>query len=199
MKIEFNTYTLETAIPVESYLKKRKPAKFFNRETAAAVVCVGRLLKGETLNTDTSFYYAKGQVEYQDFGLEQIAAASRDDSGRFCRERFVTKAIAGISPLTQFKILYNMPLSFVAIEHHLTGDNAVIYASGSGLITQARHAPPGFPVLLGAGRVFPDGTVESGFALAEKEEFQNAPLPSSYVEAIDIFSYWLTLYGGNVK
>lgn len=190
MRVEFNSYSLAEEIPVPGYLKNRKLIKYFNRETAAGIVCVARLLKGETLAPDTPFYYAKGLVEYEEFGLEKLVDACRDGTGRFSQENFISKGMSSLSPLTQFKVLYNMPLSFISIEHHLTGDNAVIYSSASGLLLQALHAPREQPVLLGAGRVYKDGRVETGFALANKEEIQTAPLPQPVDEAIKIFRFW---------
>lgn len=192
MRVAFNSYSLEEEIPVRSYLKKRKLVKYFNRETAAAIVCLGQLLKGETLAPDTPFYYAKGLVEYEDIGLGKLVEASSDDSGRFSQENFVSRGMSSISPLTQFKVLYNMPLSFVAIEHNLTGDNSVIYSSADGLLLQALHGPPGVPILLGADRVYKDGMVATGFALAKKEEIQKKKFPQPAGEAIEIFRYWYT-------
>lgn len=196
MKVEFLTFSLEDEIPVGDYLKKRKLVKFFNRETAAAVVCLGRLLGGASLPTETPFYYAKGLVEYEDFGLDTIVAASRGASGSFSQEAFATRGMSSISPLTQFKVLYNMPLSFISIEHQLTGDNSVIYSSAQGLLVQARYAVSELPLLLGAGRVYGDGGVAAGFALASKEEFAKAPLPpDTGDEAVQLFRSWRETLG----
>ncbi|MCP5103820.1 MAG: hypothetical protein GY950_10600 [bacterium] len=190
MRTAFNSYSLQEEIPVRAYLKKRKLVKYFNRETAAAMVCLGQLLNGESLPPTTPFYYAKGLVEYEDIGLGKLVEASTGDSGGFSQEKFVLQGMSSISPLTQFKVLYNMPLSFVAIEHNLTGDNSVIYSSAAGLILQALHGPPDVPILLGADRVYKDGRVETGFALAEKEEIEKIPPLDPSGEAIDLFRRW---------
>jgi len=193
MKVEFLTFSLSEEIPVLEYLRTRKLVKFFNRETAAAVVCLGRLLAGESLAPETPFYYVKGLVEYEDFGLDTIVAASRGPSGAFSQQAFASRGMSSISPLTQFKVLYNMPLSFIAIEHRLTGDNSVIYSSAQGLLMHARHSVSEGPLLLGAGRVYRDGSVAAGFALGLKEEFNTAPLPPDRGpdgEAIHLFRSW---------
>lgn len=189
MKIVFKSYLPNEEIPALDYLKKRKLIKFFNRETSAGIVCVAKLLDGGVLPANTPFYYGKAHTAYEDFDVEKLVAASRDETGSFSQEYFVTRGMSNVSPLTQFKLLYNMPLCFISQEHNLTGDNAVIYNSAAGLFIQAIHASGDLPVLLGAGKVHRDGRVESGFALARKEEIEKA-LPGNIDEAIDIFRYW---------
>ncbi|MCW5203555.1 hypothetical protein VU12_11535 [Desulfobulbus sp. US4] len=199
MKTVFERYRLEDEIPVRKYIKKKKLAKYFNRETAAAVVCMGKLLDGGTLLPSTPFYYAKGIVEFEDYALEKIVISCSDASGQFAQEDFIRQGISSISPLTQFKILYNMPACFVSIEHNLTGDNAVIYASAQGLLAQAVTAEASGgtgddqdnrKILLGAGKVYSDGTVATGFALVTKEEAAASPFIRSEQEAVEIFRHW---------
>ena len=93
-------------------------------------------------------------------------------------------------PLTQFKALYNMPLSLVSIEHGLTGDNAVIYASARGLLVQALHAPRDKHILLGCGKVHKDGQVETAFALIAKDEIRDSPFLVDDCEGIEMFRAW---------
>ncbi|HSN24436.1 MAG TPA: beta-ketoacyl-[acyl-carrier-protein] synthase family protein [Methylomicrobium sp.] len=189
MKTVFEQYSLQDEIPVRNYLTKKKLAKYFNRESAAAIVCAGKLLDGMKLSSLTPFYYARGVVEFEDYGLERIVASCRDESGDFSQERFAADGISSISPLTQFKILYNMPECFISIEHNLTGDNAVIYTSAEGLLACALTARQE-EILLGAGKVYADGTVAAGFALVAKEEAKASPFLRSQEEAIEIFRYW---------
>lgn len=190
MKVVFESYSSNQEIPALDYLKKRKLIKFFNRETSAGIVCLAKLLEGAILPGNTPFYYGKAHTAYEDFDVEKLVEASRDETGGFSQEYFVTRGMSGVSPLTQFKLLYNMPLCFISQEHNLTGDNAVIYTSAQGLIMQALHAPGDLPVLLGAGKVHRDGRVESGFTLALKEEIKKTPLRDNLDEAIEIFRYW---------
>ncbi|MCP4218232.1 MAG: beta-ketoacyl-[acyl-carrier-protein] synthase family protein [bacterium] len=189
MKTQLDCYAPTDTIPVKTFLKHKKAAKYFNRETAAAVVCLGRLLEETSLAPDTPFYYAKGLVEYEEYGLESIVDNCRDEKGKFSTDNFVNKAMASLSPLTQFKVLFNMPLSFTAIEYGLTGDNAVLYASAGGLLSHALHAPEGLPVLLGTAVVYADGSVEAGFSLGYKEEYEALHLPEPDSDAIEFFRH----------
>lgn len=185
MKIVFETFDLVRQIPVQDYLKNKKLMKYFNRETAAAIVCLGKLTADMLLSADTSFYYATGVIEYEDYGLSAVAAGSQDVKGRFSPAHFISRGMASVSPLTQFKVLYNMPLCFVSIEYGLTGDNAVIYSSAAALIRQARYSSSQ-QVLMGAGKVYHNGKTESGFALLTKEEATSFELETDY-EAIELF------------
>jgi len=189
MRVSYKRYAPGADIPVRDVLQQRKAAKYFNRETAAAMVCLAQLLQGERLPESTPFYYAKGAVEYEDIGLPALVRASRDHSGKFSSAAFVSEGMAAISPLTQFKVLYNMPLSFIAIEHRLTGDNAVLYGSAAALLLQADHAP-GDPVLLGADRVDKEGWVSVGFALLSGRELATLPRNVPGDEAVDLFRLW---------
>ncbi|MCP4136559.1 MAG: hypothetical protein GY754_36655 [bacterium] len=190
MKIVFDSYSLDDKIPVREYIKNRKLAKYFSRETAAAVVSAGKLLQNSPLSPDTAVYYAMGIVEYEDFGLEHIYQACTDEDGEFSQRLFIEKGMSSISPLAQFKVLYNMALSFISIEHNLKGENASVYSSASGLLSYALYSPQENPLLLGAGKVHKDGMVESGFALATKQEIKDSPFLNSTEEAINIFRHW---------
>jgi hypothetical protein len=190
MKAVFDIYPCGAPIPVQQHVRNRKLVKYFNRETAAAVVACSKLLQGLQLEQDTPFYYETGVMEFEDLGLNAIADASLDSQGCFSQRLFVEKGTRAVPPLTQFKALYNMPLSFVAIDHGLTGDNAVVYACARSLLLQGLHAPGELPVLLGSGKVCADGTVKSGFALLDRAELAALPLSLSRGEAIDLFAGW---------
>lgn len=195
MELELVSYRRNETIPARDYMTKKKHVKFFDRETAAAMVCVGRLLKGRMLPTNTPFYYAKGAVEHEEYGLEDIAAGSATAEGAFDHEGFIKVGMANVSPLTHSKVMYNMTLSFLSIELGLTGDNAVIYRSASGLLLQTYHAPvyPGIPILIGAGRVNKEGTVESGFALVTQGNLLQAKRARDKVahdDAMELFLHW---------
>jgi len=190
MKIVYNHYKADEPVPVQEYISNRKLIKYFSRETSAALVTAACLLKDISVNPLISFYYETGVMESEDLGLELIADNSRDSPGQFSQKKFIEKGIKAVPPLTQFKALYNMPLSFVAIEHGLQGDNAVIYASASGLLTQALYAPAGNGILLGCGKIFADKSVASGFALVKKEEIKNSPFLKSPLEAFELFKEW---------
>lgn len=190
MKIVFDSYEYEIAIPIHEYIKNKKNAKYFNREASAAVVCAAKLFKDSSVNPQTPFYYETGKMEFEDYGLDNIARASLDELGNFRQELFVQKGIKAVMPLTQFKALYNMPLSFVSIEHGLVGDNAVIYASAKGLLIQAIHAPVDYGILLGCGKVYQNGKVESAFALIDKSDINDSPFLGLDCEGIEMFKSW---------
>ena len=189
MKIILNSYGREEKIPVEKYVKNRKLVKYFNRETSAAMVSAAELLRECPVSRTIPFYYETGVMEYEDLGLDVIAGASVDETGSFDQKLFVKRGLAAVHPLTQFKALYNMPLSFVSIEFGLYGDNAVIYSSARGLLMQVLHAPTDGRILAGCGKVRRDGRVDSAFAVLLKDELDPALLDCEG-EAIDLFRGW---------
>lgn len=189
MKINFKHYGLGDIIPARDYLRNKKLLKYFNRETSAGIVCLSELLGNEELNTKIPFYYETGIVEYEDYGLDDIVEACTENE-LFSQRAFVEQGMSSISPLTQFKILLNMPLSFLSIENNLTGDNAVIYSSASGLLIQALSAPDDKEILLASGKVHSDGSVESGCAIVSKNEISDSPFLISNYEGIEIFREW---------
>jgi hypothetical protein len=190
MLIRLDSYPRHATIPVREYLNNGKLAKYFNREAAAAMVCAARLLHGRAMDPDTPFYYETGRMEFEDYGLGAIVDASLDEQGYFNQQLFIAKGVKAVMPLTQFKALYNMPLSLLAIECRFTGDNAVIYASARGLFVQALMAPREKAILLGSGKVRGDGTVEVGFALIDKAEIRDRGWPDHAMEGIELLHEW---------
>ena len=190
MRMVFKSYPQGSTIPFQECLKNRKLAKYFNREAAAALICAAELLGESPVAPETPFYYETGRMEFEDLGLDRVADASLDEEGNFSQRLFVEKGTKAVMPLTQFKALYNMPLSLVAIEHGLEGDNAVIYASTRGILTQALHAPVEEGILLGCGKVHRDGMVESAFSLVDKVEIEDSPFLHSDREGIEVFRHW---------
>jgi hypothetical protein len=186
----YNEYAPGSEIPILRHLKNRKLAKYLNRESMAAVVAVGELNERAPLTSGVPFYYSTGRLEYEDYGLPAIVAGSRDAAGAFSPGRFVREGIAAVSPLNQFKVLQNMPLSFVSINYGLRGDNAVLYASAAALLAQARCSPSSGPLLLGAGRAHPDGRVESGFALVHESDLEAAPSPAPDEDGLEMLRAW---------
>jgi hypothetical protein len=190
LKIIFDTYNPGENIPVQNFLSDKKLKKYFNRETAAAVVCAGKLFKDSAIDACIPFYYSTGILEYQDYGLEEIVKNSVADDGKFSENYFINHAVPLISPLNQFKILQNMPLSFISIIFHLNGDNAVLYSSAAGLLMHSLFSPSLGEIVIGAGKVYRDGKVESGFALITKNEISDSPFLLSNTESIEIFREW---------
>ncbi len=187
MKAVFVAFRGGEEIPVLPFLKNRKLVKYLNRETMAAIVAVGTLAESVPLPPEIPFYYATGMLEYEDYGLRDIVAASTDAAGRFSARRFVEDGIRAVSPLNQFKVLQNMPLSFASINFGLTGDNAVVYSSAGALLRQAQCAPGDGPVLIGAGKAYRDGRVECGAAVVPRELIEASPWAQSEAEGIEVF------------
>jgi len=191
MKMVFNAYGTGEEIPILGYLKNRKLVKYLNRETMAAIVTLGKLHEVAAIEAACPCYYATGMLEYQDYGLDDIMAASIGTDGRFSHRFFIDKGIAAVSPLNQFKVLQNMPLSFASINYGLTGDNAVLYSAAGSLLNQAQCAPGAGPVLIGAGKAYQDSSVACGFALMEREELEKTVWLNSGSEAVDMFRQWV--------
>lgn len=184
MKRCFVSYSGEETIPVARHLNNRKLRKYFGRETSVAVVCAARLLAGESLSPETPFYYAAGLLNYDEYGLTKLFENSLADEDSFSAQPFVEVCLAGISPLTPFKILPNMALAFISIEHGLNGDNAVVYASAASLLEYTQLAPTNGPILIGAGKADRDGYAAACFALTTREELNQIPKPAPAVTAL---------------
>ncbi len=183
----FNTFQRDEIIPVGNFIKNKKLAKYYNRETMSALVSIGSLLANKTLDIYTPVFYSTGILEHEEYELDKIAINSTDEDGEFSSKLFIDKALAAISPLTQFKVLYNMTLCFVSIEHGLKGDNAAIYSSASALLTNALYSNAKHEIIIGAGKVYQNGSVETGFAIVTKDEIKNSPFLNSDTDAIEIF------------
>ncbi len=180
-------YDADEAIPVKTHLTNRKLRKYFNRETAAAVMAMGELLQQVEMEpAQTPIYYATGLLEYEDYGLDLIVEDSVDGDGRFSSRRFIEDGLSRISPLNQFKVLQNVPLCFVSIEFGFTHDNAVVYSAAAALL-QCALAAPRKQVVIGAGKTHADGAVEAGFALVNRDELRSSQYLEFAGEAIEVF------------
>jgi hypothetical protein len=188
VKIIYKRYELNETIPVRNVLKNKKLVKYFNQETSSGMVCLAELLEDIEINPEIPFFYETGLIEYEDFGLDTIVETCVED-GKFSQKSFVEKGMSAISPLTQFKILLNMPLCFFSIENNFTSDNAVIYSSAQGLLINAALAETDGDILIGSGKVNADGSVESGFALINKEELNLIKGDFEGKEGIEIFRF----------
>jgi hypothetical protein len=189
MQVVFNHFDLDTPIPVNDYIENRKMAKYYNREAQAAMVSICMLLNKQRPDPNTPIFYAVGIIEHEEFDIHKIASHSAGESGKFSTKAFIDKGIMQISPLTQFKILYNMTLCFISIEYGFKGDNAVIYSSAAGLINNALYANTDSAIIIGSGKIDKNGNVESGFASITKQEIAALPKFDSDTEAIELFKY----------
>ncbi len=173
------------SIPFGVYLRERKFAKYFSRETACAITAMGRLLDKSPLPRTVPVYYCMGVVEHESYGLDSIASASAGADGMFSQKLFVEHGFSEVPPLNQFKILYNMPLSFISIVFGFNADNAALYGRADSLLMQARCSVS-WPVLLGAGKAYPDGSVSAGFMLAEEKDLALLEGRGREIEAVEL-------------
>ena len=198
MKKVYLHYSPEEEIPALPYIRKRKLVKYYTRETLAAVLAAAQLLDGEDLPSQTPFYYASADTENFDCFREVFEKFSAAGVRTFDAERYLAFA----PPTSQFKIMRNMvpcfvsientythsyQYAFVSIENALTGDNNVIVDSASALLYAALTAPGAGPVIIGAGFLHADDSVEAGFALVRPDELAGHPLLGTAAPAIDIF------------
>ena len=63
MRVIYRKYLPGEDIPAADYFSRRKLVKYFSRETMAAVVCIGELLKGEVPSPETPFFFSSLQKE----------------------------------------------------------------------------------------------------------------------------------------
>jgi hypothetical protein len=186
MQLIHQVYLPDQPIPVYDHVKNRKLVKYYTRETMAAVVTLSRFLKGREIIPDMPFFYSTGETEYMDFYREtciRYAETGKD----FSSTHFIKYIVPGISPLQQFKMMRNTTACFLSIENGLKGDNAVLLASASGLLYTAMLAETEGPVLIGAGKLYSDGTAECGFAELWPREAENHPMLGSQEDALSLF------------
>lgn len=189
MKVVFNHFDANEIIPVNDYVQNRKMVKYYNREAQAALVSIAMLLDKKLPDPYTPIFYAVGIAEHEEFDINKIAVHSVDESGHFSNKAFIEKGMMQISPLTQFKVLYNMTLCFISLEYGLKGDNAAIYASAAGLIINAVYSNGNSEIIIGSGKIYADASVEAGFAHISKQELSELPSFDSQVEGIDLIKY----------
>lgn len=183
MKTVYLQFPPDGQIPALPCIRKRKLVKYYTRETLAAVLAVSQLLEGEQLPASTPFYYASADCENFVCFSEVFEKFNENGIRAFDAERYLAFA----PPTSHFKSMRNMVSCFVSIENDLHGDNNVIVDSASALLYAALTAPGEETVLVGAGFLHADDSVEVGFALAEPAEFAGHPLLGSSRPAIDIF------------
>lgn len=187
MRVIYKKYLPEEEIPVYDYVRNRKLVKYYTRETMAAVVATACLFDGHTPDSDMPFFYSSGETEMVHFYRDMGDIIGGEESFRSIW--FVEKMSVLISPLERFKTMRNTTACLVAIENGLKGDNAVLLASASGLLYSAMLTETEGPVLIGAGKIYLDGTVECGFAEGFPAEFATHPLLDSPDDAIGIFQF----------
>lgn len=173
-------------IPVAQRLHKRKLLKYYSREAMAAVLAASELLEKAEAPVGIPFYYASAYVENLSFLEEVFSKLDAFPDHVFDAQRF----LLATPPPVNFKMMRNMVPCFISVENNLTGDNNFIVDSASALLYAALTAPGEGPVLMGAGYLHADDTVEAGFALVQPAELAHHPLLGSDAPAIELFRQW---------
>lgn len=186
MRVLYQKYLPGDDIPVHNYISNKKLIKYYTRETMAAAVVMGELIKDTSLRPETALFYASDETDIPPTCriVAEIALNRVDPSDI---EMLVNQFPQFCSPLERFKMMRNTTICLLAIEHGITGDNSLLLSSASGLLYSALLSDCEGEVIVGAGKLYSDGTVESGFAIGNAAEFANHPLLNSSAEAIEIF------------
>lgn len=187
--VVFNSYGPEEKIAVEQFLPDRKMVKYMSREARAALAAAGEVVRATGAGGLTPVYYSTDLAEFENY---QVMATARESAGAYGEtpEEFVTRGLAAVTPLYQFRILQNTPLSLISICLNLTGEHAVTYVEAGSLLLHALCHPGGEPLLLGAGRTHLDGSTEVGFALAERGRLTASRWLGSREPAVEMFRAW---------
>ncbi|HOT78285.1 MAG TPA: beta-ketoacyl synthase N-terminal-like domain-containing protein, partial [Candidatus Wallbacteria bacterium] len=113
-----------------SFLKNKKSAKFMGRDSLLGIYAAGAALRDARVETDPDFLQNAGV--YVSSGLTcgtlgDILPAVEDSigAGGFSLEVFGRRSLYKCNPLLSFKILTNMPASFISIEFGLKGPNLI--------------------------------------------------------------------------
>jgi len=196
VKVIYKKYHAGQDIPVFDHVSKRKLTKYYTRETMAAAVALGELYGEQRPSADTPFFYSTGELEFMDYFREVCNNFRKTSSKCFFGRRaansfsgayFIEKVMPRLSPLSQFKIMRNMPHCLIALEYGLKGENALFLDSLQGLLYSAKMCEYDGPLLIGAGKLYADGGAESGFAEILPGELDDLPLASPEDDPLAFF------------
>ncbi len=188
VKVIYKKYHAGQDIPVFDHVSKRKLTKYYTRETMAAAVALGELYGEQRPSADTPFFYSTGELEFMDYFREVCNNFSEDEQQMpFSGAYFIEKVMPRLSPLSQFKIMRNMPHCLIALEYGLKGENALFLDSLQGLLYSAKMCEYDGPLLIGAGKLYADGGAESGFAEILPGELDDLPLTSPEDDPLAFF------------
>lgn len=188
MKVIYKRYHAVQDIPVFDHVNKRKLTKYYTRETMAAAVALGELYGEQRPSADTPFFYSTGELEFMDYFREVCNNFSEDEQQMpFSGAYFIEKVMPRLSPLSQFKLMRNMPHCLISLEYGLKGENALFLDSLQGVLCSAKMCEHEGPVLIGAGKLYADGGAESGFAEILPEELDELPMASPEDDPLAFF------------
>lgn len=113
-----------------SSVANRKLLKLMNREAQLALAAAGDALKDSAIQgayrpERIGLYVGTGLTSGDLESLIPVVENAVDESGCFSYSLLGTKALGKCNPLLSFKILPNMALSGISIEHNIKGPNLV--------------------------------------------------------------------------
>ncbi|MDH4262500.1 MAG: hypothetical protein OEV78_05570 [Spirochaetia bacterium] len=111
-------------------------------------------------------------------------------NGKFSPELFNKNFFSKLSPIEQFKVLANLPVSFASIVFGLHGDNVTIYESGRSLVWHGVTTDYQGVFLIGSAKTAIDGSVKAGIAYTSSEELQTSKYFTEDICAIEMFKNW---------
>ncbi|HLP17612.1 MAG TPA: beta-ketoacyl synthase N-terminal-like domain-containing protein [Bacteroidota bacterium] len=113
-----------------SLIDNKRLFKLMNRESQLAWIAASRAITDSRIDdryvkNRMGVYLGTGLTSGELDALAPIAEHSVDEEGEFSYRLLGTQALAKCNPLLSFKILPNMALSYIAIEHQAQGPNMV--------------------------------------------------------------------------
>ena len=114
------------------FVGESKALRLMNADAALAVAAARLAMRDARLAVDadypgdeTALYGATGLAGVPLLDVAPLVRYSADPNGRFDARRFGSVALKRVRPILSFRILSNMPISFVSIFEGLRGPNAV--------------------------------------------------------------------------
>jgi 3-oxoacyl-[acyl-carrier-protein] synthase II len=112
------------------FVQNKKLLKLMNREAQLAFSAAGQALehsdlRGRCAPDRMGVFLGTGLTTGDLESLVPIVERSIDEGGEFSYSRLGATALTKCNPLLSFKILPNMALSYISIEHNLRGPNMV--------------------------------------------------------------------------
>jgi len=220
MDIYYQEYLSFQDIPARNALEDKKLIKYFNLETAALIAGIHHLFPEKNLAELPLFFclckIEMKEIDPQNIyesvkyfenlkliGMELSKFENMDISdipaiiaeyysidGKFVPELFYKKFFSNFSPVDQFKVLANLPVSFASIVFNLHGDNVTLYESGRSLVWYATTSGCQNSFLIGSAKASIKGSVKAGIALTSNDELQKSKYFSEDICAIEMFKNW---------
>ncbi|NTU41495.1 MAG: beta-ketoacyl-[acyl-carrier-protein] synthase family protein [Nitrospirales bacterium] len=114
----------------EQQISNRKLLKLMNRESQLIVTAAGQAMadaeiRGDYPSERTGIYLGTGLTSGELGDLLRLVEDSTDETGLFSYRLMGERALPGCNPLLSFRILTNMPVSYLSIIFGIRGPNLV--------------------------------------------------------------------------